>query len=491
MGKEEYYTDADLLSIEAVLAGQDMDDIVYGEEAVPLRPRSVSSKLPQPLKEARLLAVDNPGLSRRELFLKQATLLADYKDKYKYICSPCRFYPTYQSLTDKELRAYFSWRTRIRNDEFEDTPLTFILLYLYELINLVGVPNAAEGYERLLIILRTYGTEDNNLKTFIKHWLRDFSIYYNLPPELLAEEDQVIFDQCFATLENVDAVPQDKVIEAIKQLVPNALERSKFYSSHFEVMDTVIYNVLKRFKDHYGKNCKRSMMEQFFGSARTDHYYMFSQAMFCDPLKRDNYEYAVDDKWIYRCRNGVWSVSYQDITRRGLRKLRDLLKTIDMSMREEFQFGSPLKAGVSVKWQLEVIREEARAIRAGQAQKAPPKIEIDFSKLGRIRNEAAITQEKLVEPELEEMEDAPAIEQGIDSGLRQREGQLTQVEKRLLQDLLAGEDLSWVREEGYLLSVLVDAINDKLYEIFGDSVMSDEPRLLDEYVPDLKEMITA
>ena len=41
-----------------------------------------------------------------------------------------------------------------------------------------------------------------------------------------------------------------------------------------------------------------------------------------------------------------------------------------------------------------------------------------------------------------------------------------------------------------ILSVLLDSINDKLYEIFQDTVMDDAPSLVDDYIEELKEMVT-
>ena len=40
-----------------------------------------------------------------------------------------------------------------------------------------------------------------------------------------------------------------------------------------------------------------------------------------------------------------------------------------------------------------------------------------------------------------------------------------------------------------MLSVLSDSINDKLYDIFQDSVMDDSPALVEDYIDDLKEMV--
>ena len=66
---------------------------------------------------------------------------------------------------------------------------------------------------------------------------------------------------------------------------------------------------------------------------------------------------------------------------------------------------------------------------------------------------------------------------------------LAPAEYRLLQSLLYGRDRSWVRTEGYILSVLLDGINDKLYDVFQDSVLDEDGQPISDYIEELKEMV--
>ncbi|MDE7241822.1 tellurite resistance TerB C-terminal domain-containing protein, partial [Desulfovibrio sp.] len=66
---------------------------------------------------------------------------------------------------------------------------------------------------------------------------------------------------------------------------------------------------------------------------------------------------------------------------------------------------------------------------------------------------------------------------------------LSPPEARLLRCLLTSASTDWLREEGHMRSVLVDAINEKLYDAFGDTVLDDEGRPVADYVADLKEML--
>ena len=77
-----------------------------------IRPRAPEPgcKLPPPLMAARSLdlgAVD--WQSRTLLFLKQARLLKGYEDDFVYDRPVTHYFPTYQSLSDPELRGYFGF----------------------------------------------------------------------------------------------------------------------------------------------------------------------------------------------------------------------------------------------------------------------------------------------------------------------------------------------------------------------------------------------
>ena len=65
---------------------------------------------------------------------------------------------------------------------------------------------------------------------------------------------------------------------------------------------------------------------------------------------------------------------------------------------------------------------------------------------------------------------------------------LDAAELRLLRTLLADGDLAWVRTEGRMLSVLVDGINEKLYDDFADTVIEgDPPTVVPDYQDELIE----
>ena len=105
---------------------------VFREESIRPRNEQPRERLPAALQAARSLE-SGPGArdSRSALFLKQAKLLEFYSDDYPFDKNVTCYYPTYQALSDQELRGYFSWRTKLRAGKpAENLPVLRVSLYL-------------------------------------------------------------------------------------------------------------------------------------------------------------------------------------------------------------------------------------------------------------------------------------------------------------------------------------------------------------------------
>lgn len=427
--------------------------------------------------------------SRESIFIKQGKLLAAYEDDYVYDRRVTHYFPTYQSLTNPELRGYFSWRTKLRRGNLQKTSLTYAFLYIYELLNQIGVADPMDGYRKLTEFRDAYGALDDGILPYLNLWLMDYVVYYNLDAGLLADDPQVRFNRGIAVLDSIQSRGDEEVIRAVKQLSPKWLERSKFYREYREDCDTVIVRVLRRMSAHYNARCKKTMVEQYFGSFSQYRVILFDAAVFHERQVEGSRQYKVDENYIYRCRNGLWSVQKYNCLPHSNGKLGDVLKAIDGVMRECNGYGRPVQYKLDTKWILKIIQEEARNLLTEKKAAEEKKITIDYSRLARIRSDAAVTRDRLmVEEEAEE--EAPPVQTPAPAE-EPEDTPLTRDEYRLLQSLLYGRDYGWVRSSGLMLSVLVDGINDKLYDTFSDSVLlgDDPPELIEDYIADLKEMI--
>jgi len=472
---------------------------VFKDESIQTRIQRGKERLPAKLRAARALenVVHSDWNAWEKIFLKQGELLANFEDDYEIQCDMNSYYITYQSLSDQQLRSYFSWRTKLRKGDVRKSCLSFAYLYSYELINQIGATDPLDGYYKLKAFQDEYGSIDDRILGYLSRWLTDYVVYYGLDAELAADSPQVLSDRSILVLKYIQEHETAEVMSAVKQLFPRWLERSKFYATHQEDMDTVIVRVLRRISEHYAARCKRSMVDQYLGPLKPCQISLFSGAVFCDPLKRRDYEYALDEERIYHRQNGYWYISVR-AGQSGTKGngLSNLLKTIDSVMRREYKDRHPVKAEVSTKWILRIIEEEVSGFLAEKQAAEKKKIVLNYKQLNRIRQDAAVTQEKLIVEEEAEMPeevvpaeklDKPALAAPADD--TSETPSLSDEEYRLLQCLLYQRGIDWVQGEGYLLSVLVDGINEKLYDTFQDCVLDDTPQVIEDYINDLKEMV--
>jgi hypothetical protein len=199
-----------------------------------------NAALPETLRHLRSVssaALHFPAGKNRQ-FYEQAKLAEWYEDDYECKSRFSRYFPTYQSMNNDQLRGYFSFRTKLRRhlselrktvkvlvseaaesspdsfpaDEtlgaaFDETAvalsapenirkavaacvtqrdttnpeknLSYLYLYAYELIHGIGTKTAEDGYFLLYSLLILYGS-DAIFVGHLKRWLGDYAVYYNL-----------------------------------------------------------------------------------------------------------------------------------------------------------------------------------------------------------------------------------------------------------------------------------------------------------------------
>lgn len=467
--------------------------LLFRDEPIKPRENAPKEKLPSLLRAARSLETGTPYLyqNRRSLFLKQGKLLANYEDDFPEQIRITRYYPTYEALTDRELRSYFSWRTRVRRGEIGEACTTFAFLYLYELINQIGVENPVDGLKKMDAFVDAYGKLDAAVLSYYRNWRRSYILYYDLSDSFWQEE-KLDAAEYFDILDSAPEHGDGVLVDAVSTLAPAWLRRSKFYRSHRQEMDTVIAGTIRQMCLHYRKRSSRSLSEQLFGGQRTRPIELFFSAVFCDPLKKRDATYYLTDTHYFVCSDGYWTEVGRSVDGRGQRKLEELMKAIDASLRDALAPGKPIQRPAQTKWVNKIIQEEIQSLldEKQKAAQAAKRVTIDYSALDAIRRDAAVTQERLaIEDEMEQPEEvpqsAPAPEEPALPG---EDCPLDAVQYRLMQCLLYGRDIRWVQQEGKMLSVLLDSINEKLYDIFQDSVIEEEA-LVDDYIDELKEMV--
>ena len=472
---------------------------VYRDEPILLTASQVERQAPPQYRAMRKLA--QSGNLRHEsearIFWEQGRFMADFEDDFDYQGDFARYFPTYQAMNDQQLRGYFSWRTRARHGRLGKTPLSFVFVYIYELLNQIGVSSPEAGFHTLKNFWLAYREIDPQIDRYVRTWLRDYVVYHNLDQSLLDDPAEANFDRGVLTLLNYRSSGPEEVFAALNSLSSYNLENSRFFKQHPDEVKKIVGEVFASYSEHYEQSRKGALGEKFFGKVYAGSYIMFGSAVFYDPAPPRDFSYEINSVYKYTCKRGNWSCERFFCYGGQKQPIGALLKTIDFLMRQKYNFKSTLKPGKVTKKLEGLISRAIEKHQKGQGESARPKIEIDVSKLRNIREAALATQSKLI---IEEPAEAGAPEispENFPEKFPEKSGPgpdlgLSDVEHQFLSRLLSGRDYEEpARTRGLMLSVLIEAVNEKLINHFGDTVIAEvdgRPEVFEDYMDELKEL---
>ncbi len=422
----------------------------YADEPILKTGRQMQNFLPDQYRKMREISrwQDDPKggagrwLSEAELFYRQGLLMADFEDDCPYNGTFKSYFPTYNAMSDRQLRGYFTWRAQVRRGTVEETSTSFAFLYLYELICGIGVDNPLDGFNKIKAFWDVYRAFEPGIDRFARVWLQDYAVFHGLDPKLLRDSKTVMFDNALIELRRAardlvpapssqtpkrrktseptlplppDEVREERLMAAINALSTYNLSSSRLDRSHHRDLRHVACAVYVRMVRYYDTHRKTGIVASLFGEETAMPYTMFASAVFFAPERHEDCEYRLDPIHIYRCQNGFWECMRIHGSRQKSSKLGEMMRACDQRLRLALDPAHPLKEEKVPKYLAKIIDDEIVAWLSWDAAHQPVKIDIDLSQLGHIRSAAAQTRETLLIDE--EREDGASAEaEAADSG---------------------------------------------------------------------------
>ena len=552
---------------------------VYADEPILKTGRQMQNFLPDQYRKMREISrwQDDPKggagrwLSEAELFYRQGLLMADFEDDCPYNGTFKSYFPTYNAMSDRQLRGYFTWRAQVRRGTVEETSTSFAFLYLYELICGIGVDNPLDGFNKIKAFWDAYRAFEPGIDRFARVWLQDYAVFHELDPKLLRDSKTVMFDNALIELRRAarDLVPapapsgqapkrrknsepilplppdearEERLMAAINALSTYNLNNSRLDRSHHRDLRHVACAVYVRMARYYDTHRKTGIVASLFGEETAMPYTMFASAVFFAPNRHEDCEYRLNPIHIYRCQNGFWECMRIHGSRQKSSKLGEMMRACDQRLRLALDPAHPLKEEKVPKYLAKIIDDEIVAWLSWDAAHQPVKIDIDLSQLGHIRSAAAQTREALLIDE--EREDGASAEaEAADSGQPEAEpvtdaiveavvtpirqdltdeptisteqfgvvapllaptpafaaaapaeatNELAPAADAFLRALLeqnAAQATSAVAHSGQSEDMLVDSINEALFDLVGDTVIEFSaagPQIIEDYKADVR-----
>ena len=552
---------------------------VYADEPILKTGRQMQNFLPDQYRKMREISrwQDDPKggagrwLSEAELFYRQGLLMADFEDDCPYNGTFKSYFPTYNAMSDRQLRGYFTWRAQVRRGTVEETSTSFAFLYLYELVCGIGVDDPLDGFNKIKAFWDAYRAFEPGIDRFARVWLQDYAVFHGLDPKLLRDSKTVMFDNALIELRRAardlvpapapsdqtpkrrktseptlplppDEVREERLMAAINALSTYNLSNSRLDRSHHRDLRHVACAVYVRMARYYDTHRKTGIVASLFGEETAMPYTMFASAVFFAPERHEDCEYRLDPIHIYRCQNGFWECMRIHGSRQKSSKLGEMMRACDQRLRLALDPAHPLKEEKVPKYMAKIIDDEIVAWLSWDAAHQPVKIDIDLTQLGHIRSAAAQTREALLIDE-EREDGAPVEAEAADSGqpeaepvadaiveavaapIRQDEtdeptisteqfgvvapllvsapapvtpapieaaNKLAPAADAFLRALLeqnAAQATSAVVQSGQSEDMLVDTINEVLFDLVGDTVIEFSaagPQIIEDYEADVR-----
>lgn len=491
----------------------------YGKHTIAKkRPTSI----PKEYRELRRLARDMKGgstsryygIENAKLFVAQAKLIEGFEDSYRGLPEPYGHWgivPTYESLSNRDLRCYVTWRTRFRAHEDSGAPIRFILLHAYELFCGIGTEPGLDGLAQIRRLAEL--ARGTFAEPYFRRWQWDYVVYYGLDASLLDmptnagfEAVQTLREAEKAMLKGTTPPDAGVLLDALVTLSRYRADRSLLFRRRRDDVAWVVFHVFADMVAHCDKRRKTGFVDGLFGAQVRELYTMFIQAPFWSETPHQDVTYEVSPGETIVCEQGFWWRSLPARRCDRNKELGALLHAIDARMRRALGVKHELKDKPLPKYQGRFVDARIAELVALREAEEAARITIDRTALGSIRSASARTREALLTdeeredekavespapvthraPETHEINEPSASSASVDrSGLALDKDQLA-----LLQDLLDGTGVH--QTNSMAVSLAVDAINEAFLDIVGDTVVDfdgDVPVLVEDYLPDVRAML--
>ncbi len=430
-------------------------------------------------------------------FYKQAKFMADFEDDCSEKAEFSSSFPSYAAMNDAQLRTYFTWRTKLRHGELEKTSLSYAYVYIFELLNLIGVHGADDAFMTMHKFFSDYSVLDPSVLTYRDRWLTDFAVFYNLKNRFCMLESTDKLTENGKKLENIDGYSDKEILEAAESFSSYAVTHSSAYKKYPTLYDTVMGAVIREFDKNFSDS---GGVAGHYCAQKKQSFFMFASAVVCGKEEHENTSVSLPDGTVYTCVNSHWlKTTYVRESSRSS-QLGTILRTVDIILRERLNFGGKLKPSQLDRRTIDKLNSIVDGvfddIKRRQAEKRRESIKIDMSHLDTIRRSSDITGEKLMTEEERDFSGpietiAQASENHEEIAEPQKDDDDLSV--RILKCLLDGDDPTPIaKKAGVMLSLICDEINEKYFDDFGDSIidcMGDTPVLIDDYKDELRGML--
>ena len=480
--------------------------------------RDISRQYRSPLVNHAKFYDRNTQRENAKIFYKQAVFMKDFADGYTEQAPFSSYFPFYQVMSYEQLRTYFTWRTQVREGSVAKTSLSYIFLYIYELLNNVGAESPQDGLDKLVSFWNAVKAFDDSINKYVYRWLKDYHVYYNLPQSFKDFAEEHNLTDYYPKM--ADSAEKFDLFCAISKY---DVKKSAFFRDETgKLITDCFYFVMDRLRrefDAAGINLDNAL---FRPTKKIINWQPFRDALFYGHINQTDRRVVLSENEIYICKDNEWTFSTM-ITSDGNKKLIGyIFKQMEAVLRQVVKYKHKLTADINTLDQTMLLKMKELGLPLDKIiygaviefyrEATKTVVTVDHGSLTRIRREAMVTQEALTVEEqcissrlrdgmhnvqVTIMSNPVASKEHIDikpeSTSDSWEGfkaALNAAEIQAISIILHGNtDIKqFAGDNGVMPEVLADGINEKAMDHIGDNLLDDEIAIYEDYKEQLENI---
>lgn len=493
---------------------------------VEVTPATDEPQPPSLTKPGRELQVP-PSISVRVVWKQPSQFIKDSLRYREPVTQPVpyvpfrEYWPTFARMSPEQIAYYRWWRTEWLSGRKVPVDLSYIFVFVYELINCSYEEDPYKAYKLLCRLFESYREEEPTLWNYAE-WVGDMAWELRLEEDAIAwySRDETTYDVALSLAQDrgIRVLPVDVLMRAF------GIRPSAHFSRHAEELTALLESALAEAEEWCRTTQQRSFLDTLAGSGATK-------------VTRDLYRSAVIERRLMRA--GPRYTVYRG-TPSVASGIQALVRLVDNLHREVKGVGRKLQVDLTALPQ-PLVRHLVSFLRQRLGESAPhPVVQFDASVLAALQKESAVVesllgsvladesgvegnqhhsvQEKSHDIAPKRPVDAPTVSHAAAHSLATPEP--SQAQGRTLSDLFRptveggfeeffaalSEDqvqflklfrdgkpvdktvaMKFVRDRGGLFVTFVDRINELALEYLGDNLIEDtedEVRLAEPFVAD-------
>lgn len=383
------------------------------------------------------------------------------------------YVPQYSQMNTKQSKWYFYWRDKARQGEFLPTDYSYIILYIFEIINSEYDSGADKALEQMCLIWKNYRKAYPQLDKYLCEWICDFGLINNVSVLRGIFGNEISEIMRYSSVKEFYASSyiddSDGFVDIILEFCSNYdYKKSRYYSENSGIYDATIKSTLKELIDGGAltgfstEDCSMRR-DSYVGALCSFHAKKKIEIKYCSFSRTNEFRFIVGD-----------IIKYTE------NKIRTYLSI--KSKLGVFSLNDDVKKEIDGIVHFDILKKkniEKQGIAKNDYDRLydPPQKEFSLSDAKKIESDSWETTKKLVEAF--EEEDQDEIIQKEASKMPEAGSDRADVFGEYIEFLTAVKRKNFSEQKliaekmGKMTDNISDEINEKAIEIYGDVLLED------------------